>query len=688
MDPRAKERPNRNKMLEVLSEATARYLEFPFASVDYQLIADNLLQLSGASYVIINSFDEPSKEAITETVAGESEELAKAFAYLGFNPIGKRWPISAESKTRHLPGRLIQFSGIHDLSFQQIPRHIAARVEKLLGISSIYAIGLFHHGYILGNLVMLWRTGGKLEEPDIIELFARQVAALLLRKKVEQALQESEERYRQLVRLLPDGIVIHCRGKVVFANPAAARLMGCANPDELVGKPVIDYVHPDNVEVFRARARQVIKERKVGPLLEQKLIRPDGKIITVEIVSVPFTYQNEPAVQAVLHDVTERKQLEEELIKASKFDSLVPLAGGIAHDFNNILAVIQGRVSLARMFIQDKHRLNQNLIAIEKAVKQAAELTHQLLTFARDNAPIKETVDLGELIKEATTFALSGSSVQCKFSLPADLWPVEIDRGQINQVINNLIINAVQAMPEGGTVYVAAENYVVTIQPTLPLRPGQYVKISIRDEGVGIPEEYLPKIFDPYFTTKQTGSGLGLAISYSIIKRHDGHIAVESRPAVGTTFYIYLPASPYKVFAEKIEETKVYAGKGRILIMDDVEEIRHTVVEMLSFLGYEVKLARDGAETVELYKKARETGRPFDVVIMDLTIRGGIGGRQTIARLREIDPHVKAIVSSGYPTNPAMIHFRQYGFRGRITKPYKITTLSKVLQQVIADNKN
>lgn len=297
--------------------------------------------------------------------------------------------------------------------------------------------------------------------------------------------------------------------------------------------------------------------------------------------------------------------------------------------------------------------------------------------------PIKKTTSIAKLIKESVRFALSGSNVKCEFFIADDLWLSNVDEGQIGQVIQNIIINADQAMPKGGVIRVYCENVVISQHDNLPLKEGKYVKISISDQGIGIPKEYITKIFDPFFTTKQSGSGLGLSTAYSIIKRHDGYITVESQVGVGTTFYIYLPASDKRIEIEEEKIDKLLKGKGRVLLMDDEEMVLEVVGDMLKYLGYEVAFARNGNEAIEFYKRAKAAGHPFDVVIMDLTIAGGMGGKEAIKKLIEIDPEVKAIVSSGYANDPIMVDFKKYGFSGVIAKPYKIKDLSKTLQKVM-----
>ena len=381
-------------------------------------------------------------------------------------------------------------------------------------------------------------------------------------------------------------------------------------------------------------------------------------------------------------DITERKRMEEELQKMEKLESIGVLAGGIAHDLNNFLTAIVGNISLAMMY-EDPREKDRRLVEAEKACMQVKDLTHQLLTFSKGGAPILRTVAIGDLLRDSATFTLRGSNVGCEFFITDDLWPAEVDAGQINQVINNLIINSHQAMPGGGTVRIRAKNITMGTASDLPLEPGAYIKVSVEDQGTGIPQEHLQRIFDPFFTTKQTGSGPGLATSYSIIEKHKGYIAVESRIGVGTTFHICLPASPEGVLTEEEEEKKPIMGEGRILVMDDEKHVRDTSASMLSSIGYEVITTIDGAEAIEIYKEAMTSDSPFDAIIIDLIIPGGMGGEETIQGLAETDPAVKAIVSSGYSNDPILANFREHGFMGFIPKPYKIQELSEVLHRVI-----
>jgi two-component system cell cycle sensor histidine kinase/response regulator CckA len=378
----------------------------------------------------------------------------------------------------------------------------------------------------------------------------------------------------------------------------------------------------------------------------------------------------------------------EQTYHAQKMESVGILAGGIAHDFNNLLTITLGNISLAKMITDPKDEIFKMLSEAENASLRAKDLTQQLLTFSRGGEPVKKTISIAKLIKESVIFARRGSNVTCEFEIPDDLWCVDADEGQITQVISNIVINADQAMPEGGTIRVRCENVIIPDKTTKAAIPGSRnsVKISITDQGTGIPEEHIGQIFDPFFTTKEKGSGLGLATAYSIINKHSGHIAVESKVGTGSTFHIFLPSAEINVPKENVvdmfEEPPASCGE-RILVMDDDKNIRELLSEILTHYGYITEFASDGAQAIELYRNAKDSKDPFDAVIMDLTIAGGIGGKETIKELIKLDPDVKAIVSSGYSNDPIMANCGEYGFCGIISKPFTIDDLIKTLQDVL-----
>ncbi len=500
------------------------------------------------------------------------------------------------------------------------------------------------------------------------------------------AVRENEKRYFNLILDGVSEMVVLLRVeqgpnfRMISVNDVAA-LSSAQNVKQMVGRLVTD--------IFPKKMAEDINNRCIHALEHGELVyeEPTGKqIFLSKLVPVLDSSGKVSHLIYTALDITAKKKMEEDLLKVQKLESVGLLAGGIAHDFNNILTVIMGNVSLTKFYCSNDEKVCQLLTEIETASAQARNLTQQLLTFAKGGGLRTKTASIKELVHETVGFTLRGSNVKSDLQFPEDLWPAEIDEGQIGQVFNNLIINAKQAMSEGGILSIRAENYSVDETGELPIKPGNYLKITVSDTGVGIPTESLSKVFDPYFTTKQTGSGLGLATTYSIISKHGGYISVDSQPGLGTQFYIYLPASPEKLLPSEDkgnQQKPPIQGKGYVLVMDDETLVRRVVTEMLNSLGYEVAAASDGAKAVDMYKQAYESGQPFDVVIMDLTVPGGMGGKEAMALLKELDPEVKGIVSSGYSTDAVMSNHNKYGFAGVVAKPYLLAELDEAVKQVM-----
>jgi PAS domain S-box-containing protein len=469
-------------------------------------------------------------------------------------------------------------------------------------------------------------------------------------------------------------------------NTTAARLLGAERPETLYGRAALDFVHPDCLDAVAHRIENAWSH-KDNPPIEELLVRLDGSTVPVEMVSVYFNYQGADSVLAVARDISERKKMQDELFKAQKIESLGVLAGGIAHDFNNILTGILGNLSLARVRLGPANNISKQIDECEKAAIRASNLAQQLLTFSRGGAPVKRLIDPASLIRETTSFVLHGSNVRSVIELADDYWCVEADEGQLSQVMHNLLINALQAMPLGGEVTVRAMNERIGPVNAYQLQPGDYLKIVIEDHGYGIPPENLVRIFDPYFTTKPDGSGLGLSSVYSIVRRHGGTVEVSSIIGVGSSFTIYFPASScMRPEGEVQRKDADLVGSGRILIMDDEEIVRDIATEVLNFMGYEVDTCADGREAVERFRAARENNVPLSAVILDLTIPGGMGGKEAAARILEIDPDAVLIVSSGYSNDPVVANFRKYGFSGVVPKPFDAEGLARELKRLIPIN--
>jgi PAS domain S-box-containing protein len=509
------------------------------------------------------------------------------------------------------------------------------------------------------------------------------------RKQSEEKIRESEENFRHSLDNSPLGIrIVTAEGDLLYANQAILDIYGYSNFEELKNTPIKQRFTPESYVEHQKRAKERKRGKPVPENYEIGIIRNDGEVRYLQVFHRAVIWNGKIEFQSIYQDITERKQLETERQRIEKLESLGTLAAGIAHDFNNLLTGIMGNISLAKRHVETGGKARERLEGAEKASVRARDLTRQLLTFAKGGTPIKRTISMSKLIEESATFALRGSRARPEFSLPDNLWTVEADEGQINQVINNIVINADQAMPQGGIINIEAKNRVITSRTTLPLPNGNYVEIVIKDQGIGIPKEHLSSIFDPFFTSKKKGSGLGLATTYSIVKNHGGYITVKSEPSAGTSFHVYLPVGkkPAAVKEEIPEETAL-VGKGKILIMDDEESIRELLYAELTECGYDVELVNDGAEAITKYNEAKEAGQQFDVVILDLTVPGGIGGKETITKLLEIDPEVKAIVSSGYATDPIMSEYKKHGFSAVVSKPYNVSQLEKTLHGSLAKKK-
>jgi PAS domain S-box-containing protein len=508
------------------------------------------------------------------------------------------------------------------------------------------------------------------------------------RKQAEKELRDSEEKYRMVVENSLESIYIAVDGMIKFSNNRTAEISGYSQ-EELISIPFSEFIHPDDLQLVAERHSQRLNGMDAPSVYSFRIVCKSGDIKWVELAAVLITWEGKPAILNFLNDVTDRRRLEEERQRVEKLESVGLLAGGIAHDFNNILTSILGNISLASMEAAPGSELQNSLQKAEKASLRAKDLNVQLLTFSKGGAPVKTLASVPELLKDTVSFALRGSNVKCHFSLPADLWQAEIDAGQVSQVMHNLVINAQQAMPTGGSIELRADNMAISetrsLGRGLPIKAGNYIRIAVADHGSGIPAEHLARIFDPYFTTKRKGTGLGLATSFSIARNHGGHLSVESELGAGSTFYLYLPASTQTSAPRQAKKVAIKAeGQARILVMDDEEEIREVAGRMLKHIGYEnIEFAADGAEAIKLYKAAMKSGHPFSAVILDLTIPGGMGGKETVQNLLKIDPWVKAIVSSGYADESAMAEYRGYGFSGMAAKPYTFDKLRQALFELM-----
>ena len=508
------------------------------------------------------------------------------------------------------------------------------------------------------------------------------------RKEAEEKLSEEKERLAVTLRSIGDGVITSdVSGHVVLMNKVAEKLTGWTQ-NEAVGRPMAEVFRIINEKTRKPCENPVDKVLATGNIItlanHTALIAKDGTERSIADSGAPIMDRTSTIVGVVLvfRDVTDENRMEDELLKVRKLESVGGLAGGIAHDFNNILTAVLGGVSLARTRCQEASETHRLLTDVLKACDRAKDLTQQLLTFSKGGAPVIRVASVVDVVRESAGFVLRGSRVRCETRFADDLWPAEIDAGQISQVAQNLILNAVQAMPRGGVITIAAENHSIKAEKVglLPLKGDRYVKLTFCDEGPGIPEEIRDRVFDPFFTTKKTGSGLGLATTHSIVSKHDGHIEVASTPGRGTCFTLYLPASE-EALSEPLEaQPRPQAmGRGRILVMDDEEMVREVVEGLLVSMGYEVLLTASGEEAVAVYRERHGGPEPVDVVITDLTVAGAMGGLEAAGIILQRDPDARVVVSSGYSNDPVMADYMAHGFCAAIVKPYTHADLMAVI---------
>jgi two-component system cell cycle sensor histidine kinase/response regulator CckA len=509
----------------------------------------------------------------------------------------------------------------------------------------------------------------------------RQIRELAERNQARVALQESARAMTEILEKTTDAFfAVDREWKFIYLNPEAETLLGRGR-DEVIGKELWKEFPHLNGSPFEVNYRRV--------MVDQMPVEFEAGDAAGKVWFEMRAYPSGGGVSVFFRDVTERKRAEEERLTTDKLESLGTLAGGIAHDLNNILTVISGNIGLAQIEApNDASSLLSFLSKAGQAAEHAAHLSSQLLTFSKGGAPFKRIASISDLLDQAAEFSLHGSSLRADLDIPVDIWKAEVDQGQIEQVINALMINAREAMPHGGAVRISARNVELEDKLGALLPAGRYIKITITDRGCGIGPELATKIFDPYFTTKPTGTGLGLAISYSIVKRHGGMLHLESSSTEGSTFAFYLPAE-HGLGAPGPRTTKhpFRFNHQRILVMDDETAIRELTSQLLGTLGFEVTAVPDGLEAVKIYERALCAGENFQAVILDATVRGGMGGLATVAQLRTLDPNVTAIICSGYSDEAALSEFLTYGFRGALPKPFTRRELADVLQRAFEAGK-
>ncbi|NCO50586.1 MAG: response regulator [Deltaproteobacteria bacterium] len=512
----------------------------------------------------------------------------------------------------------------------------------------------------------------------------------------QQQLQQARDEYQSLYNQAPNGyLTLDEHGIIRRHNATFVTLMN-KGEQNFCGTPLVNLIDPQDRELWLGRFSTFYKNPQ-GKNLDIRINRPDKRLRWLRLTG-SRDLSAEPAqgktnrLLVAASDITremlaeqEKLRTELQLLQAEKLQSIGTLAGGIAHDFNNILAALSGNISLARLKLAKEHIVQKYLQSAGESIQRATQLTNQLLTFSKGGAPVCNSLDLKGLLEEVVRFNLAGSAIRPQFLWDENLWPVYADQEQLHTVFEQLTSNARQAMPNGGHLLIEAGNINLGECSIPGLPAGSYLHIQVTDNGVGISPEHLPRIFDPYFSPQKAGKGLGLATVYSIIKRHGGKIMVSSQPGHGTSFNIYLPATEKQRQLESEAELEVFSSveNAHVLLMDDEEAICLATGAMLEELGHRVVIARDGQEAIEAFCRAREAGKAFDLVIMDLTVPGGMGGKEAIAEILKIDKTACVLVSSGYADDPVMANYREYGFCGVIAKPYTFNTLATALGQAI-----
>ncbi|MEW6218495.1 MAG: PAS domain S-box protein [Thermodesulfobacteriota bacterium] len=517
------------------------------------------------------------------------------------------------------------------------------------------------------------------------EQLAQEVAE---RRRLETEARAAEATFRALAEEMAVGVFVLAGDRLLLVNRKLECLCGRERAELVVPDfPIASLVAAESGPALEAAVRACLQGRSM-PAAEWPLQALDGASRNGLVSLQPISYQGQAAVLGIVTDITERKRTELEVGRAQRLEAIGVLAGGIAHDFNNLLTAILGNISLARLQSQDQAKLHARLAAAEEAALRASHLTAQLLTFARRGAPIRRRVRPQELFADSVLFALSGSAVGCDLRLAPDLWPLEVDEGQISQVIHELVANAREAMGGSGRLLVVAANVLVAEGSSYPsLSPGRYVQLSIQDCGHGIRNGDLPRVFDPYFSTKSRsevkGMGLALSISYTVVKSHGGLITVDSQEGQGAVFHLFLPASSEQPAVRPPAAAPAAPGRGRILVMDDEAGVREVAQAVLAGEGYEVETAADGAAALALFVAARQAGRPFAGVVLDLTVPGGMGGQDVVGKILAVDPQTLIIVSSGFSDHPVMRDPRRHGFVAAIPKPYLPRELCRVVAAVL-----
>ncbi|MBI2059971.1 MAG: PAS domain S-box protein [Nitrospirae bacterium] len=653
----------------MFESAGQKYVLGHFRDISSRLRAEESLRLSEARF---RRMAETAPDIVMEgnPLSGIEYINGRVFDVLGYKPeeiIGQIGFLASKIHPDDIP------------IFIESLQTLGSKSEKENAVSQLRVMRK-DGGYVVVELRFTALWDEQRERLLILQAVARDITE---RKRAESALQESSIQYRAVVGQSRDPIYIYEPStlRVIDANAAFLHLLGYTGED--CGDLTLPHFVDHSVESIRGFLEVVLKRGSLT-IGERTWKRKDGSRVPVHVYISRIRRESGDLIFVMAHDLTEQKRMEAERIKWSKLESIGVLAGGIAHDFNNVLTAVLGNVTYAKRDSVAGSEQEDVLLEAERACLRAKHLTRQLLTFARGGAPMKQPTDIARLVEESARMAGSGSRVKLRTWLEPGLNPADADPGQIGQAVQNLVLNAVQATPNGGVVEVRAENILgrSPLEPESGERP--FVKISVQDWGEGIPPEHRDRIYDPYFTTKPGGTGLGLATVHSIAQRHGGHLEVRSEVGAGTTVEMFIPTSTGMPEPVESSSRELNRGTGRILLMDDERDVRTTLSRILKRLGYRVRLSREGAQALEIYRGALVRGRKFDAVITDLTVPGGMGGAELIVQLLRMDPSARAIVSSGYSGDPVLARFGEYGFKAFLAKPYRMEEVGRTLKEVLS----
>jgi len=685
---------------EFLSKSAQHLLEMECSDSIFAYVSKTIYSLVENAAVLISSHDQEKGLFKLEAIDGIDDQK-EIIELLNGNPLGLSAFLNEEETADFLKQELIRSK----LDFKTLTRgaiddYVGEKIVKIFGVSDIYLMGFSRKSQIFGDVMIVFKKDGLIKNKNVIEAFVKQASVALERRRFNLSLVKSKkkilaekEKLITTFKSIADGVITtDSQGKIQIMSSAAERITGWTQADAQ-GQYFC--------QVFKISGKRKCDEK--GSLLQNVpnsssadvfdnvfLTNKEGKEIPVAYTTSQVNNDEDKTTSVVFifRDMTRHIKLLETIKRTQKLDALSLLTSGIAHDFNNILGGLYGNIELAKKNCSTDCSAMEYIDKAISSFYRAGALTQQLLTFSKEGTPVLKRDSISETVKTCTSFALSGSNVSSEFQVEKKLWHCDFDENLLSQVFDNIVVNAKQSMPQGGTIFVKIKNIELVHGQVADLEPGRYVCIEFNDSGSGIDDEVLKHIFDPFFTTKEKGTGLGLSISHSIVRKHSGAIEVESDSNKGTSFKIFLPAKKplnRKVLKNKI--TSEHQGSGTILLIDDDKTILDVAGGMLGSMGYQTIKAVDGESAVRFLSDMKKKGQKCEAVISDLTIPGGMGGKESVKQIHEVFPDIPVIVSSGYSDDPVMQTPSEYGFVSSIKKPYMMNSLSKALETCISISK-